>query len=243
MRVLSELKSMVSSVGARMDALETKLLGRGSFDALGIRLDELFAKMKTFEDSISRIDSVVHTADRLSTMVDGVTAGHASLANRIADIEGRCLALEGSTSRAPSGSPSPSVVDDLASRLSGFEWSQRDHELIIFGLPDVDGDRSHLLMSLASALDLGFAQADIADSIRLRSNRSASRPLVIKFISMARRNEWLAVARRHRDITARSVCESWPEDRLGIYERSTAKERSALAEARSLARGHGIKHI
>jgi len=98
-------------------------------------------------------------------------------------------------------------------------------------------------MSLAAALGLEFLQSDIADSIRIRSNRSAPWPLVIRFISVARRNEWLAAARRRRGITARAVRGSWPEDRIGIYERSTAAERSALAEARSLARNHDIKHV
>jgi len=172
-----------------------------------------------------------------------VSAGQASLADRIAGLESRCLALEDPAARAPSGSPSSSVVDDLASRLRGFERSQRDHELIIFGLPDVDGDRSHLLRSLAAVLEVEFSHADIADSMRIRSNRSASRPLVIRFISVTRRNEWLAAARRRRGISARCVRESWPEDRIGIYERSTAAERGALAEARLLARDYGIKHI
>jgi len=144
MNVLSELKSMVSSISARMDTLETKLVSLdvavGSFEALSVRLDALFAEMGGFEKSLSSIDSLTHTTNRLSAMVEGVSAGHASLADRIAGLEGRCLALEGSAVRAPSVSPSPSVVDDLSSRLSGFERSQRDHELIVFGLPDVDGD-------------------------------------------------------------------------------------------------------
>jgi len=49
-------------------------------------------------------------------MVNGVSAGQASLADRIAGLEGRYLALKDSAARIPSGLHSPSVVDDLLSQ-------------------------------------------------------------------------------------------------------------------------------
>jgi len=140
-------------------------------------------------------------------------------------------------------SPTPPDVDGLALRLRSIERSQCDQELIIFGLSDGEVDRGRLLESLAGALDIGFSQSDIVNSVWIAGGRSSSRPLVVRFVSVARRNEWLAAARRHRGITARCVRESWPDDRISIYERSTAAERRALAEARSLACDCGVRHV
>jgi len=236
---------MISSVGTRMDALEARLISLdvavSSIDALNVRLEALFARVKCFEDSVSRVDGLTQTVNKLSITLNGISADHVSLAGRIADLESRCAASGCSAAPGPMCLSSPLVVDDLASRIRSFE--QRDQELIIFGLPDGDGDRDRALMSLAGALGLEFSRSGIVNSIRIRGSQTTSRPLVVRFASVAGRNEWLSAARRHRGITARSVCDSWPENRISIYERSTAAERHAFAEAKTLARERGIKNI
>lgn len=87
-----------------------------------------------------------------------------------------------------------------------------------------------LLSSLASNLDLSILPNDVANVVRL-GRSSVSRPLIVKFMSIIKRNEWLAAARRKCGIIVRDIEESWPSDKISVYERSTASKRLALKKA------------
>jgi len=75
---------------------------------------------------------------------------------------------------------------------------------------------------------------DIANLVRQGRSSVSSRLLIVKFMSIIKRNEWLAAARRKRGFIARDI-KKWPSDRISIYEQSIASERLAFRKARALA--------
>lgn len=238
---ISELSSGLGSLVARLESVETRLI---SVEVIAERLDAISSRVVCLEDSVARSGVMDSVVGRLTTAVDDMFAHRDLLMEKISGLENRCAALEGPAAGVDCSNPSSPTVDGLLSRIRDFELSQRDYEIIIFGLPASRGeDRLHLLSSLAASFGLLHTTNDIANLIRLGKNSSSSRPLVVRFVSVAKRNEWLAASRHKRGITARDIDISWPSDRVAIYERSTAAERRALVEVKSLAARHNVKHV
>jgi len=232
---LASLLTKIDSLSDRIAGLESKVC---ALDQVNDKFDYLESKIRCLEGELSRLGCTSGSTDHatLSNALDG----------RLADIESRCTALEGAAAPGNTGMRLQSVeyLDSVAGRLERFERSQRDLELIIFGVPNVvDEKLLDTITIVAAGLDTTISSAEIVDSFRIRGKDPLFPPIVVRLPTMAKRNQWIALARRRRNLTASSLRNSWPPSRVLLCERSTASERKTYNEARSLARLHGIKYV
>lgn len=173
-------------------------------------MEALSSRIRSLEDAVAHSNGAISDDNKLIAAINDVSACRTSLIERITGLENRCVALEGSAASIGGPLSSSPSVDGLISRTKNFELSQRDYELIIFGFPiSRSANRLDLLSSLASCLGISLLPNDIANLVRIGGSSASSSPLVVRFVSMSKRNEWLAAACRKRGITARDVHDFW----------------------------------
>ncbi|KYN29793.1 hypothetical protein ALC57_00758 [Trachymyrmex cornetzi] len=230
---LASLSSVLSSLDDRIARLESRL---GAGDRIERGLDALDGRLATLDSSIWRLVCVEGKVDGLSSALDVLSSDTSVLKDGQQLLGDRLSRLErdlGPRVVAPS-CDILATSDDLARRVERMEGERRDHEIIIFGLPEsVSEDTAALMTVLVSFLGLTLAPGKIVASFRIPvRSASRSRPLVVKLNTVARRNELLARARRQRArLVASLICPSWPGDSVSLRERATAAERRVFGEA------------
>ena len=244
---LLDLRSLLAGISTRIASVELKLSGLDdkitTVDGINCKIDSLDARLDGFEKALAQCNAMCTAVDRLAIAVDGISVSQRALTTRFTDLERRCSDLERSM-MASSQQVAPVSIRGLEERIKNFEISQRDYELIIFGLPSEGGAQiTDILPVLAAGLGLSFSTSEIARTMRIGDRSSPSRPIVVRFISTATRNAWLSAARRKRNLSARDLRETWPSCSINIFERSTAEERRTLAEAKQHAKAYNIMYV
>ncbi|KYN10401.1 hypothetical protein ALC57_17472, partial [Trachymyrmex cornetzi] len=85
---------------------------------------------------------------------------------------------------------------------------QRDHELIVFGLPKILNNCIETITRVLSSLDVSISTSEIVRAFRIPGRNSSSSLLIVKFATIARRNELITRARRRGGLNASDVCGS-----------------------------------
>ncbi|KYN29344.1 hypothetical protein ALC57_01213 [Trachymyrmex cornetzi] len=241
---LASLSSVLSSLDDRIARLESRL---GAGDRIERGLDALDGRLAALDSSIQRLVCVERKVDGLSSALDVLSSDASALRDGQQLLDDRLSRLERDLSPR---AVVPSCVilagsDDLVRPVERMEGERRDHEIIVFGLPEsVSEDAAALMTVLASFLGLTLTPGEIVTSFRIPvRGASRGRPLV-RLNTVARRNELLERARRQRArLVASLICPSWPGDSVSLRERATAAERRVFGEVSRLARLHGIGYV
>jgi len=99
---------------------------------------------------------------------------------------------------ATSTNGSHALPDGLSASFERIINEQREHELIVFGLPKVSSENcTETITKVSSSLDVSVSLPEIARALaQIPSRNSSSSPLIIKFTTIAKRNELIARARQ-----------------------------------------------
>ncbi|KYN22046.1 hypothetical protein ALC57_05562 [Trachymyrmex cornetzi] len=144
-----------------------------------------------------------------------LAAGHTTLDERLRHLETSVSVLASSIS-----GPKIASIGEFSARFERLENEKRDYELIIFGLLSTSSENCINTLSLvAASLGVSLVNTEVVCAFRISARASSSRSLIAKLTIIARRNELLACARRHRGVLAFDTLTSWPSSRISLLER------------------------
>ncbi|KYN29356.1 hypothetical protein ALC57_01203 [Trachymyrmex cornetzi] len=225
-----------NSLIARIDS------GLGLLDRLELFLETLNVRMMEFDGVLQRLGGVEGAANRLTVVTDGLSADLVAVGARQVTLEERIARLEGEVRADPATSVGGfhALPDGLSASFDRIINEQRNHELIVFGLPKVPSENCiETITRVSSSLGVLVSSSEIARAFRIPGRGLSSSPLIVKFTTIARRNELIVGACRRGGLSFSVVSGSSPTGRISICERATAVERRIFAEASRLAVSHG----
>ncbi|TGZ50368.1 Uncharacterized protein DBV15_12587 [Temnothorax longispinosus] len=226
---LSDVRHALSSISASMTTLDGRIAslesGLSLVDRIDHKLDSLDREVNGFETALRRLGDVERAVERLVAVTNSLSADIGSLSTRHVALEERLARLETvststSTSAGPSSAPS-AASDGLTVRFERMINEHRDHELIIFGIPIFKPeDPVSTVLRAAASLDVPLTSSEVVSAFRIGGRVPSSGPIVVKLITIARRNELLAKFRRRvgSGFAASNVDCSWPSTRVYLYE-------------------------
>lgn len=247
----AEMKNLLTPLVFKLNALESKMstidrkVNSSQLDTIRT-LDHI---LREFQNMIVYKSNVQSWMDRMSSAVNTLKEQYHSLTVKSSvPSDGPRSTLEAAIhSERGSRAPAASALgfEEMEMRLKKLELDQRERELIVYGLPNIESEiRSNTLSLLASVLKVpAFSPEDIDSSARINGNNPYSRPLIVRFTTAAKRNEWLARARDRRDLATIDVLPFWPLNNIDICEDSAASETGANDAARRLAKDLGIERF
>lgn len=214
-----------------------------------ICLQEIKAKLNTLDDLVVRVNICTNSVDSLRSSVSDIASRVDNLACEQHLLDRRLAVLEQAQSVAPtsgdaaSASP-PAPFVDLTWRIARIERSNRDHELVISGIPSNAKDGPvQVISNVADAIKVSFTPSDVSSTIWLKSSNATYKTLIIRFTSTLIRDDWIAKKQIKKDLRADEIVPAWPNTLVYINERSTASERNTLKEAKKFAKEHSFKYV
>ena len=206
------------------------------------KLDDLTYK---FEQCLRSLSTITSTVSDLAVTVDSLANDQRAAAASAAMLEQRVVALEKLNSSSTPGLLGPSSpLASVTKRLYIIERNSRDLEIAITNLPYVPNeDLNDTIAHIASALNVEYTRNDVSFAQRLHRSSSNNKPLIVRFVSVFIRDNWISCTRAKRDLYASDIITDWPRSLVYINERSTADERKRFAEAKKLARSNNIQFV
>ena len=212
-------------------------------------LQEIKAKLNTLDDLVARVNVCTNSVNTLRSSVSDIAARVDNLSSDQHLLDRRLTIIEQSIATTPGAAASASVSPpapfvDVTRRVARIERSNRDHELVISGVPSNANDGPvHVIKKIAEAIKVPFTPSDVSSTMWLKSSNAAFKTLIIRFTSTLIRDDWISKKRIKKDLRAVEVISTWPNTLMYINERSTASERNTLKEAKKLAKEHNFKYV
>ena len=193
---------------------------------------------------MERVENLQRSFYAVSRRVDGLSTAQQLLTSRCDDLE-RKFATCVNTPRSSATDAAPKgMISSISRRLQRLEEVNWHHELAVTGLPDFPNtDTMEVISSIATAINVPFANADVAAATCIDSKKSKSKTLIVRFTSAIIRDSWLNKKRTKKDLKAIEVFPNWPETMIYINERSSAEERRIFMEAKQFAKIHNFKYV
>ncbi|KYN42048.1 hypothetical protein ALC56_03517 [Trachymyrmex septentrionalis] len=110
-------------------------------------------------------------------------------------LEERFVRLEGEVRTDPATftDGSHALPDGLSASFERIINEQRNYELIIFDLPKVPSKNcTETIIRVSSFLDALMSSSELVRAFRISGRNSSLSPLIVKFTTIARRNELIA---------------------------------------------------
>ena len=212
-------------------------------------LQEIKAKLNTLDDLVARVNVCTSSVNTLRSSVSDIAARVDNLSSDQHLLDRRLTVIEQSQSIATTSGAAASVSPpapflDVTRRIARIEQSNRDHELVISGIPSNANDGPvHVIAKIAEAIKVPFTPSDVSSTIWLKSSNAAFKTLIIRFTSTLIRDDWISKKRIKKDLRAGEIIPTWPGTLVYINERSTVSERNTLKQAKKLAKEHNFKYV
>lgn len=142
------------------------------------------------------------------------------------------------------------TVQQLQGQVSLQEQAAMRNELEIHGIDELDHENLQQILNLTSikyGVELSDADVDGIWRAGPRSPRSKNaikrdwkpRPIVVKLVRRAKRDELIKAAKSRRDVTTENVVAGNPS-KISLYERLSKTNRSLFRDARQRIRQHNF---
>ncbi|XP_048000832.1 uncharacterized protein LOC125237715 [Leguminivora glycinivorella] len=163
----------------------------------------------------------------------------ADLEQRLAQSDNRVRALE---EREGENDILRQRIIQLEDQLNVQAQASLSNEMEIIGVNELPNEnRTHIVLTAAIKMGLNLTESDI-DSVTRVGPRGAKlpeldtklpRPLVVKFVRRAKRNEFLKAAKSRRNIDTNAIEISGPKRKVFFNERLTKANRELFRNSRS----------
>ncbi|KAH9637547.1 hypothetical protein HF086_010958 [Spodoptera exigua] len=138
-------------------------------------------------------------------------------------------------------------LSQFQTTLSVLEQSSLRNEIEVCGVPEQSFENlTHILLTLSQKLNVDLQDTDI-DVIsragprpKIGNDLTGSRPIVVKLIRKAKRDELLKAARSRKNLTTENIVNTTPSN-IYLNERVTKEKRLLFREARARTRTYGFR--
>ncbi|XP_073960222.1 uncharacterized protein [Choristoneura fumiferana] len=139
-------------------------------------------------------------------------------------------------------------VSELEEQLNTQIQTRLSNEIEIAGVNECPNEsKMHIVLTAAQKIGLPLSEDDIDHVTRAGPKGSSSgdsrpRPLVVKFVRRAKRNDFLKAAKSRHNVTSASINVDGPSRKLYFNERLTKANRLLFREAREWSKNAGFKY-
>lgn len=143
------------------------------------------------------------------------------------------------------------TVGTLEERIASMSQNALKNEVEILGVQEVKGELPvHLALVAARKIGIDLNATDVEEATRVGIRRSSGinsdnglpRPLVVRFVKKATRDDFLKEARSRRTLNSRDIVGQGPERQVYVNERLTAANRQLFRATKERASESGYKH-
>ncbi|XP_047036444.1 uncharacterized protein LOC124642175 [Helicoverpa zea] len=139
------------------------------------------------------------------------------------------------------------TISQFQTTLSVLEQSSLRNEIEVCGVPEQNAENlTHILMTMSQKLNVELQETDI-DVIsragprpKIGNDSTKSRPIVVKLIRKAKRDELLRAAKSRKNLTSENIVNTSPSN-IYLNERVTKEKRLLFREARARTRTYGFR--
>ncbi|XP_053603583.1 uncharacterized protein LOC128671267 [Plodia interpunctella] len=172
---------------------------------------------------------------------------------RCNQLEGRVNSLENQISELNSNSDKSllATIEQLKSELNDRDQDSLGNDLEISNIPEDKGENLlHIVTAIADKLSVNMTVQDIVSATRVGRSAEAAgventrhRPIVVRVVRRALRDELLRSARVRRGATTEGIGLPAPHRRFYINERLTKTNRFLFSRARELGKSRGWRYV
>lgn len=204
-------------------------------------LTSLITEVKLLRQDMSKmsehLQSLTSSFTQCNTRLDEQEGRFDALAKRIQILETREIENEALRLK----------VTELEELLNFQAQARLGNEIEIVGVNECPNENKiHILLTTAQKMGVPLSEMDVNHVTRVGPKRSLGedsmpRPLVVKFVRRAKRNEFLKAAMSRRNLTSSSINVEGPSRKLYFNERLTKSNRRLFREARVQSNNAGYK--
>ncbi|KAF6204536.1 hypothetical protein GE061_002878 [Apolygus lucorum] len=134
------------------------------------------------------------------------------------------------------------IVGDMQLKVDSIEQKSRDGNIEFNGVPESPNENCLDIvkkMSTRLGVDCGFSMAFRVGTIR----KDKPRKILAMLDSRESRDNLIHAAKSDRSLTAKLICDQWPEERIYVNENLTSFRALLLRRTKEKAREKGFKFV
>ena len=197
-------------------------------------------KLDDIQNQLNDLKLLPQKFETMSTNFTKLTDDVTKLTDSYATVDSKCITLQNEFSnlRSEFDLLKSTNFEPVLSRPSNRD--REDTEIVISGCPktarETTSDILQILENIAKALDLPFSQSEIFSVYRIALKKKSDNhnpgpgPIIVRFISVLRRNDWIAAKKLKRDLKASEISSAWSDSLV-----SSSTERKLFSLTRSFA--------
>lgn len=197
-----------------------------------------------FSKQDHRLTCMAQDFDEVKKSLHFISEKHVELDKRTLESEKRIAVLESKSSHYDGHGKQILLLE---TKLDAFEQQVRQNNVEITNLPEKRSENLvTILTTICDKIKLPITTSDILAIHRVpHAKHQESRPknIIVEFSSKTLRDNFLAAARRSRNITSESLNITGTSHNIYFNEHLTLKNKLIFREAREAARKHGYRFV